>query len=165
MNSPAYLDTCIISGLAREDLQRDEQQALMNILRRHKAGEIKLVTSQFTLDELSKIPVSHRARHEMIYNLITDVPLSNASWTDSGLSLMGVGGGSQDDSLFAKLKKILPGEEDAIHVFQAVKSNCHYFITTDRKTILKHSTKLYSLYGELMVMSPSELETLLNTPL
>ncbi len=161
MNS-VYLDTCIISGLAKEDLTEKELNALMELLKLHKKGEVSLVTSSVTMQELEKIPSTARRKHELIYLLLKDIPISRAKWTDSGLTLMGVGGGSREDPLYTKLKEILPDENDRHHVFQALKSKSTYFVTTDRKTILKHNKKLFLEFDEFMVLSPSEIIELLS---
>lgn len=162
--SSVYLDTCIISGLAKEDLAEKEQDALMDVLRLYKKGKLDLVTSAITMHELEKIPPIARRRHEFIYLLLKDVPVSKAKYSNSGLTLLGVGGGTKEDPLYSKLKTILPDENDIYHVFHALKSNCEYFVTTDRRTILKHNTKLFLEFNEFMVMSPSEIIELLSVP-
>lgn len=157
----AYLDTCIVSGLAKEDLPSAEQMALLIILRFHKSGDVQLVTSILVKEEIDKIPEEHRMRHEIVYNLLANIPVSQVSWTDSGLTLMGVGGGKKVDSLYLELKALLPDELDAQHIFQAVKSGAKYFVTTDNHTILKYREALITKYN-LSVIAPSELEKTLN---
>ncbi len=145
-----YLDTCIVSGLAKEDLAANEQEALAELLELHKAGRLKLVTSHITKQEISKIPSRARLRHSMIYNLLENIPAVRTVKTDP---------------LFRKIREIVPGEEDAKHLYQALKSNSWYFVTTDKKTILKHRIKLFLDVKELMVMSPSDMMTLLSVEL
>ena len=152
----AYLDTCIVSGLAKEDLPQSEQVALLEILRLHKAETIQLVTSVVVKEEIDKIPVEHRGKHEVIYNLLANIAISRVSWTDSGLLLRGVGGGTRVDPLYSELKRLLPDEFDVQHVFQAIKSGADYFVTTDSRTILRYSEALQSKYG-LRAITPSEL--------
>jgi len=165
MIDKAYLDTCIVSGLAKEDLPTAEQEALGDLLAFHKKKQIDLVTSVVTQEELKKIPPSARRRHEIIYNLLTDVPLTRAKIANTGLLLMRAAGGTIEDPLYTELKKILPDENDALHVFQAMKSGCIYFVTTDRKTILKHRTKVFLKFSEFMTMSPVDMVTLISAPL
>ncbi|GAB4577932.1 MAG: hypothetical protein Fur0022_06640 [Anaerolineales bacterium] len=75
---------------------------------------------------------------------------------DSGLSLMGVGGDSRFDPLYLELKNILPDELDAQHVFQAIKRDADFFITTDHRTILRYYKDLEAKYV-LKIAMPSEL--------
>lgn len=158
----AYLDTCIISGLAKGDLAEVELGALNKLLVASKRGEISLVTSELTGNEIRAIPESSRRLHETIYNLLCNVPISQHTWTDSGLTLMGVGGGTRIDPLYTKITQIVPGETDAQHLFQAVKSDCHFFITVDNKTILRFSTQIFLELNELLVLSPKQLVELLS---
>lgn len=145
-----YLDTCIVSGLAKEDLPTVEQEALAELLELHKAGRLKLVTSHITKQEIAKIPLRARLRHIMIYNLLENVPATKTV---------------KADPLFRKIRTIVPDEEDAKHLYQAVKSRSWYFVTTDKRTILRHATKLFLEAKELMVMSPSEMVTLFSAEL
>lgn len=156
----AYLDTCIVSGLAKEDLPQSEQAALLDVLRFHKAEIVQLVTSSLVKDEIDNIPRKHRARHEVIYNLLANIPISRVSWTNSGLTLTGAGGGRRVDPLYAELKAWLPDEFDVLHVFQAIKSTANYFVTTDNRTILRHGEVLKTNYG-IQTTLPSELARIL----
>ncbi len=161
MIKKAYLDTCIVSGLAKEDLSLKEQEALSNVLHQYKKGFINLVTSEVVKKELEGIPDKNRKRHETIYYLLSDVPMSQVKTTDSGLMMMGMGGGVREDSLYTKLKKMLPDENDANHIFQAIKSSANYFVTVDNKTILRYHKELESEYNIKTVL-PSELVVLIN---
>lgn len=156
--SKAYLDTCIVSGLAKEDLAPLEQSAVMYLLQAHKQGELKLVTSAVTAKEISQIPEESRRAHSVIYSLLSDVPSVVLSSTTS-LSVMGTPGPGRDDPLFANLKCLLPDPEDAEHVFQAARNGVHYFVTVDRRTMLKHAAQVESLCGVKLV-APSTLKTL-----
>jgi hypothetical protein len=157
----AYFDTCIISGLAKEDLDTAQQTALVEVLRFYKAGSVELVTSELAQEEIIRIPERHRIRHEVIYNLLANIPITRAKWIDSGLSLLGVGGGSRFDPLYLELRTILPDELDAQHIFQAIKSNADFFVTTDKRTILRHRQDLESRYALKLVL-PSELVSALS---
>lgn len=152
----AYLDTCIVSGLAKEDQPKVEQAALLEILRLQKAGKIELVTSPLVKEEIDRIPEKDRTRHEIIYNLLADIPISKVSWTDSGLMLMGVGGGTRVDPLYSELRSILPDEFDAQHIFQAIKNGACYFVTTDSRTILRYTNMIHDKFG-IRFIRPSEL--------
>jgi predicted nucleic acid-binding protein len=149
-----YLDTCIVSGLIKEDLGKEEFSALDRILAAWQAHQVELCTSKVTLEELSKVPALYRREHNRIYKLIRLVPIAPEARTDSGLSLMGVGGGTRTDPLFTNLKQLLD-EVDAKHVFQALKNHVETFLTVDNG-ILKKNREL----GELgiTVMKPSQLQ-------
>jgi len=116
-----YLDTCIISGLAKEDLTQNELNSLLQLLKMSKSGDITLVTSLYTFQEIKKIPKKYRNRHEIIYNLISDLPQIDSKVTNSGIIRLGVGKSIQVDPIFNELKTILPGEKDALHIYQAIK--------------------------------------------
>ena len=152
----AYLDTCIVSGLAKEDLDSAQQNALREVLRFHKSGDIQLVTSVLVQDEIKQIPEQYRSKHEVIYSLLADIPVTRVSWIDSGLSLLGVGGGSRVDPLYQELRTMLPDDLDAQHVFQAIKSNSTYFLTRDNRTILRYRKELESRYT-IKLGTPLEL--------
>ena len=66
---------------------------MLELLRLYKAGSVDLVTSEVTKGEIEAVPDRFRSRHETIYYLLKDIPVARAQWTDSGLTLMGVGGG------------------------------------------------------------------------
>ncbi len=164
MGSPvptAYLDTCIVSGLAKEDLPSGEQQALLEVLRRHKEGWIKLITSFVTKQEIDRVPEQARTRHEVIYSLLSDIPRAEFS----GIELFRVAFpgslGVRQDPLYTELKQLLPGVEDAQHVFQAIKNKVDYFVTTDDRTILRYKNELESTYG-IKAVTPSQLLRLVS---
>lgn len=149
--SRAYLDTCIVSGLAKDDLVPADASALLRILEARKAGRVELVTSDVANAEIKRIPEAYRTRHAVIYNLLADVPTVATHRTDSGLTLMGVGGGRREDRLFTELKSLLPDVGDAEHVFQAAKNNVAFLITVDRRSFLSHSAAVARLCGVQLI--------------
>jgi hypothetical protein len=155
----AYLDTCIVSGVAKGDLRPEEEEALLKLLQARKHGAISLVTSSVAKDEIDRIPPQHRVKHEMIYNLLNDVPVAQTHRTDSGLMLLGVGGGRCADPLLRTLKGLLPDEADALHLFQAAKNGVTYFLTTDQRTILKHYKEVEAVCN-VRAVSPVQLANL-----
>lgn len=156
-----YLDTCIVSGLAKGDLAPDEAKALQRILEARKRGAVVVVTSQVTKGEISAIPEIHRASHEVLYNLLEDVPTVSTHRTDGGLLLLGVGGGRREDPLFTSLMSALPDPTDAEHVFQAAKNNLLYLITTDARTLIRHAVTVEQLCGVKLV-TPVAFEQMLS---
>ena len=59
-----YLDTCIVSGLIKEDLGEDEFVTLDRILEAWQAHQVDLCTSKVTSEELSKVPDRYRREHD-----------------------------------------------------------------------------------------------------
>lgn len=125
-------------------------------LKARKRGDLEIVSSSIAKDEISKIPIEHRSQHEVIYSLLEDVPLAATHKTDSGLTLLGVGGGRREDPLLKSLKTVLRDENDAVHIFQAAKNGCGYFLTTDRHTILRYREPIENR-SRVKVVSPVEL--------
>ena len=78
----AYLDTCIVSGLAKEDLAQPDLEALLKGLQKHKNEALSLVTPRVTKEEIDHIPKEYRLKHEVIYNLLSDLPVARAFCTD-----------------------------------------------------------------------------------
>ena len=81
----AYLETCIVSGLAKGDLAAAELLALLRILQAGKAGRVELITSDVVNAEIDRIPAHYRTPHAAIYNLLTDVPTAPTHLTASRL--------------------------------------------------------------------------------
>jgi hypothetical protein len=156
----AYLDTCIVSGLAKADLAPVEQDAVMYLLQAHKQGELKLVTSEVTAREISQIPEEFRRAHSVVYSLLSDVPTVLLGSTTS-LSLMGTPGPGREDPMFENLKCLLPDPQDAEHVFQAAQNGVQYFVTVDRSTMLKHAAKVESAC-KVKLVAPSTLKGLVS---
>ena len=150
------MDTCIVSGLARNDLKEAEFDSLMSLLKKYKDGLIHITTSEVTIAEIKKIPIQFQTQHNIIYNLISNVPTAQKYNTNSGLTLMGCGGGSTKDVLYVALENILPDKEDAEHIFQAIKNNATHFLTTDEKTIIKFKKDIENL-AKISIMTPSQL--------
>ena len=132
-----YLDTCIISGLAKEDLPTEEYGTLTRILALRKRGVIQLITSTVAKAELDKIPDEFRTKHEIIYNLLDDIPVQR--WRSiTGLSPIGIPGFGfgRLNRDYLKLQQMLPDLEDAKHLYQAIRNGVHVFLTVDARTIL-----------------------------
>jgi hypothetical protein len=151
-----YLDTCLVSGLAKRDLRPSEHEALRQLLWLRKAGALVLVTSPVTREELQRIPPDARELHEDIYALLDDVPLAQEVQTDSGLTLTGVGGGPRENPTFTSLKAVLKDVNDARHLFQAIQNDVQYFVTDDERTVIRHASEIQDRFG-LVVRLPSRL--------
>src|ERR1700693_2025590 len=81
----AYLDTCIVSGLAKCDIAEAEVSALLRILDARTAGRVELLTSAVVNAEISRIPAPHRTAHAAIYKLLADVPTAPTHLTNPRL--------------------------------------------------------------------------------
>jgi hypothetical protein len=79
-----YLDTCVVSGLARGDLRPSTVGALLRILEAQKAGHVQLLTSSVTREEIERIPESYRTPHQTIYTQLAEIPTAVTHGTDSG---------------------------------------------------------------------------------
>jgi len=159
----AYLDTCIVSGLAKGDLDAPEASALLRILQARTAGRVELWTSDVVNAEITRIPAHHRTPHAAIYELLTDVPTAPTHLTASRLldgSLLQ--SAWREDSLFTQLRNLLPDPADAEHIFQAAKNNVAYLLTVDHETFLKHATAAKRICG-VQLMTPVAFENLVLT--
>jgi len=155
----AFLDTSIVSGLAKEDLKEEELAALREILKQHKQGRVSLVTSHIAKEEIERIPEAYRLRHEIIYSLLADVPVAKEVGIYGGsMSMglnMGLGGAKIPNPIYVKLDTLLPGKTDARHIFQAAMNNVQYFLTTDVRTILSYRDQIEEICN-VKVVSPLE---------
>ncbi|SPD71757.1 hypothetical protein PITCH_A1020002 [uncultured Desulfobacterium sp.] len=163
----AYLDTCIVSGIAKQDLKPEQQKAMSEILKNRKEGKVFIVTSRIAKDEIEKIPEQYRGSHESIYYLIADVPVARTVTIYPGGSMglgMGLSLGASTpvpDPIYIALKNLLRDEKDAEHIFQASKNNIQYFITTDERTILSYSDKIVKI-SNVKVISPIEFNEIFH---
>ena len=71
-----YLDTCIVSGMAKLDLLPQEIESIEKLLETYDAGEIELVTSGIAKQEIEKVPEEFQAKHRIIYLLLSKVPVA-----------------------------------------------------------------------------------------
>lgn len=145
----AYLDTCIVSGLAKGDLTAENEAALLQILQVRKNGSIELFTSEVARDEISKIPIEYRTKHSIIYALLADVALAS---THHKIPPFKPGPMfRRKDQLLVSLERLLPDASDALHVFQASKAGVPHLITVDRRTLLNHATAVFELCSVRLV--------------
>lgn len=155
-----YIDTCIISGMAKLDLSPQEIESIEKLLETYDAGEMELVTSGIAKQEIEKVPEEFQAKHRIIYLLLSKVPVAHSKST-TALSVMGIPGPGREDPLYAKFKQVLPDSEDAEHIFQAYKNRAQYFATVDQKTILRYRKQIEDCSG-LKLGTPTELLNVIN---
>jgi hypothetical protein len=148
----AYLDTCIVSGLAKNDVAPTEIEALLRILQAGQAGKVNLVTSAVTKREISRIPDQFRVPHSAIYLLLGNVRSAPTLITRSHVLpspiLQAVW---HQDPLFAQLQRLLPDVGDAEHTFQAAQCKASHLVTVDRPTFLRHFAAVEQLCGVRLV--------------
>jgi len=154
-----YLDTCIISGLAKEDISKKEICALLTLLQLGKESILELFTSSVTKDELDKIPQEHRSKHLIIYNLFSDVP--KIDYLVLNLSPVRIGLRVKKQDVLAKLINILKDKEDAMHLYQCFRNKLEYFITVDQNSILSKAKEI-KLVCKIDVYTPSDFLALYN---
>jgi predicted nucleic acid-binding protein len=152
-----YLDTCLVSGLAKRDLPPTEQKALRHLLLMHRAGRVSLMTSAVTKEELERLPGGVRELHEDIYALLGEVPISPEvvplPVTNAQESrLVGV----LPDVTLTELRQLVPDENDARHLVHALKAGCDFFVTTDQRTIISKRESVEARFS-LKIRKPSEL--------
>lgn len=160
-----YLDTCLVSGLAKRDLVPLEQDALRDLLDLHKKRQISLMTSAVTKEELAALPVDVRGLHEDIYALLGEVPISSEGIVQpkTNRSRSGILGWWLPDATLATLHQLVPDPNDARHLVHALKAGCDFFITTDVKTIVSKRAAVEARFS-LKIRKPSELVAELATP-
>jgi hypothetical protein len=153
-----YVDTCIVSGMAKGDLSAADLSALRRILEAREAGTIELVTSDVTKREIDQIPPQYRAPHEAIYELLARVPVAPSHLTATRLVNTGVTQGAwREDPLFGRLRNLLPDVADAEHIFQTARNGVDFFVTVDRRTILRHKAEVEAVC-QLQLATPASFE-------
>lgn len=161
-----YLDTDAVSAIARKDNSR-EKAALAEIVQAWQAKRISLVTSEAIGAEIRNCTGPHRPDIEQIYNQLLQVPFVekerhtgyDSGWHDElgawSNPLYDVNPDWQRIMAFG-LKDV-----DAHHVMLAAKSNCDYFVTCDRSSILNRRQEVEAAYP-IRLLSPTEFISLLS---
>jgi hypothetical protein len=168
-NPSAYLDTCVLSHLFDLGGAAPPPARLVALERIADCPTIDLVTSEKTLEEISKDQdQTRRVSNKLLYKLLTKVnqnPIEHFLPSTFGGLAFGVGtfggGATVADPLVVELGKIFPDRPDVEHIFQAVKNGCTYFVTIDRKSILNkvkvNATIVAGLCPGLSFLLPEEL--------
>src|SRR5262245_14946342 len=141
-----YLDTSIVSGIAKNDLPAHERTACAAILQAEAAGHVELCASPVTKRELSAIPAGHRGAHDGVYNALLIIPEVGDTLLQVDIQQPGRSGIRGPlpvitDVDHVALRSILRGnkrsdirtETDARHIWEAFKADADYFVTDDRK--------------------------------
>ena len=136
----AYLDTCVISGLVRSQLDETEESALLELLKRFDDGSLNLVVSEIAEREIARIPPAHRTPHDDFYNLLSAVPTFRPPAL-TRLSPLGLPMPDPHWPLWKDLTKVL-SDDDANHAYQVISYGFDFLVTVDRRTILRHQEYL-----------------------
>jgi len=133
-----YIDNCVFSKLLRNTINDKEQlKALEKI---YDCDYIDLVVSEEIFKEFVKTKEDNiRIALKLFYKLIKKIDTANIIRFEGGFSVpfsfpFNVGKVVKDE-IFLRLKKIFKNGDEA-HIYNAIKADCKYFLTLDRKTIL-----------------------------
>lgn len=160
-NVSVYVDTNIFSNA----LDPNMSQGRKAIFKRLTLANINFVTSEKTKQEIDRITDESKLQQlESIYTFIAKIRTTHikdfmpAVLGNSCLGSMALGGMTVEDPLYCKLKKVFD-KDDAEHIYHAIKARCDYFLTLDRKTILKRAKKHVGQLNGLNIkfVSPGEL--------
>lgn len=151
-----YLDTCIVSGIAKNDLAIDEQSSVVKLLNLFQKSKIALVTAATTIDEINDIPDSFRQLHVTTYELLLEIPVCPQKRV---MDMIGNGFISfpREEPVLTTLRRFIPDELDRQHLLNAISDKCDYFVTTDEKTILRYKEQLHEAFSEVTFLKPSEV--------
>jgi len=175
----AYLDTNIISAIAKQDFCEKTMKTILEVINRAKIGEVELHTSELTQEELMEIPEEYRYYHTLVYNLIKNVT-TFSEYSPSNIIISGFGGGNIvtrgfggrcEDPILISIQKIIlrpineqkakARDADIRHLYQCKKNNLDIFWTEDRQTILNKKEDLARI--GIIVMSSEQLIYKINT--
>ena len=159
-----YLDTNIVSSLAKRDLKDETMKLVLEIVQLAKNGKVMLYTSELTQEEIALIPEQFRYHHNLIYYLIKNIAIFPESCCPNLITQgLGIGGGlitkglgaGTEDPIFVSINRIIPKplnegkvkarNADVKHIFQSKKNNIDIFWTEDRKTILNKKNEFYKI--------------------
>lgn len=129
------MDNNVVSAIAKDDTA-GESDALDRLLAARDAGQVELVTSELTLDEIKKYSGPYRKPVERTFRLLEKVPV--VRW-DELLAIHSYGSTKnwfsvpviQNDPLYDSLLRLGIKVTDAQHVFVSAKHACDAFLTCD----------------------------------
>ena len=130
-----YIYTDVLIGLARCDLPAAEMAAAVRLLELRKAGNVSLFTSSVAKEELARHAAAGAVRVEdVVYLLLDEIPAATEEYILPpilGATTFGSYGPIVTDEVLGRIRAIVPGEDDARHIFQAAHQGLDYFITCD----------------------------------
>lgn len=150
-----YLDTSIIIGIRKDDLGERQTLALREILEQQAQYRLLVVTSMVAGDEIAAPREGASRLVAWIYPLIAKVQRSNKDIGTCPPEHLDASTDMRHPTL-ARLETIVPGKADAEHLFQAFMCDARYFMTADRKTILRYATEIETVF-RVRARDPVEL--------
>ena len=156
-----YLDTNVISGLAKGEYPEKVATALLEVTALAKNGQIELYTSDVTAEELELIPPGYGRQHFVIYNLIRNIARAPERRQFHHV-IGGIGAivrwtrlPSGNAQLYKELDALIPAEKnhqksnarrrDIAHLYRFKQSGLDLFLTEDHKSILRYKASLLAL--------------------
>lgn len=160
----AYLDNDVASGLSQRDLKPEEMQALDELVRLHKSGDIRLGTSRQSYREMDGAPKPEwrerlRDGIQMVDLLRDDhivLGFSNQSDPLGGMICSPLVKDVIDDPLYKGLVHLGLKKDDAHHFMYAACNGYDAFLTLDRN-FRSRSAELLKLCPSMTVRVPSAL--------
>lgn len=157
-----YLDSVLVCEIYSNDQKQEESAAFEAVMDSHSAGQLQLVTSQVTKDEIDQCPEEWKKMHMKAYRLLTKVryiPAQEhkgyASQSDQfGFTSWPIMDGHPT---WVRLREIGLDEKDAHHVTLAIENQCDWFLTCDKRTILARRAEIEKAFPAIKLMLPSEL--------
>jgi len=162
-----YLDTVIVSGMARGDLEPPEEMAAVHLLAQaDEKDQIKTYTSRWTWAEQDRasnylVRVKLREARGKI-EVVTDDHRVLGFWKleDSRLGTVSTNPivtDFPDEALFSDIKKAGISDDDAKHLMYAVHNKCDRFVTLDTRDLLPKRATVEPLCRGMRLVMPSEL--------
>jgi hypothetical protein len=153
----AYLDNNIVCAIAKDD-HAAESDALDRLLKAKDEGNVDLVTSELTFQEIERYQGPKRPLVERTFRLLEKIPI--ARW-DELVGMHSYGDARtwitapmiQNDPDYSALLALGVETIDAQHIFVAAKRACDAFLTCD-KGILQLAPDIEKRFGRI-VQKPS----------
>lgn len=146
----AYLDTCLVSALVKQDIGAAELEALERLIEMNRQGEVSLACSSVVEDELAKLPEHIAERHLRMLKRFQDLPKVRVGGV-TRLGAAGIPTANPRRRLWERLRECLPDEPDAQHVFVAATNRFGFLVTVDRKTMLSRADAVRAACGVRLV--------------
>jgi len=159
-----YLDTSIVSRI--RDYGRLDDAAAQALEKLSEfSHQIHYVTSDTLTNEVARTKDPRTRGALLLFAAIIDkvpweVPEHPGGWGGAPFGVMPWGAAGWTHPLYAGLSEIFD-RLDAHHLFLAVRAECDYFLTLDRKTIIERATaeqtRVSELCGKTTIVDPQEL--------
>jgi len=131
-----YLDTNVVSAIAREDFPEDEMRALKQLLELSNTGNLELRTSEVARREIESYKGEDKRTVEIVYLLLQKVPIiedHKVLGYHSTYPLV------EDHPISAALRQMRLERADAHHLMVAIRAQCEVFLTRDEGILRRHA--------------------------